>query len=78
MVHCTTISYHLYQCRLVHHKILHAKVGKGGIKIFNNFQINAITEQILIFPSFTRKLYSFSRLLRFLSLGQVKKYLYIE
>ena len=29
--HGITILYHLHQCRLPHHKILRAKVGKGGI-----------------------------------------------
>ena len=30
--HGITILYHLHQCRLAHHEIFHAKVGKGGIK----------------------------------------------
>ena len=29
--HGITFLYHLHQCRLAHHKIFHAKVGKGGI-----------------------------------------------
>ena len=29
--HGISILYHLHQCRLAHHKIFRAKVGKGGI-----------------------------------------------
>ena len=31
--HGIAILYHLHQCSLAQHKIVHAKVGKGGIKI---------------------------------------------
>ena len=30
--HGITILYHLHLCRLAHHEIFRAKVGKGGIK----------------------------------------------
>ena len=30
--HGITILYHLHQCRLAHHEIFNAQVGKGGIK----------------------------------------------
>ena len=34
--HNITILYHLHQCRFAHHEIGHAKVGKCGIKCYNN------------------------------------------